>query len=86
MKKSCHFCHFCHLSYQKGIFTMMKYEQKELQINQRIFDECMKLTPAPENRVDQVYITQKKRLAKMLQEGDSYKDMVWLLWKRIGLG
>lgn len=64
---------------------MIKYEKKELHINQKVFDECMKLTPVPENRVDQAYITQKKKLAKMLQEGDSYNDMVWLLWKRIGL-
>ena len=65
---------------------MIEYQGKKLQIPQAIFDECMKLTPEPESRVDQVYIMQKKRLAKLLQESDSYDDMVWLIWKRIGLG
>ena len=64
---------------------MIRYKGRNLQISQRVFDECMKLKPVPENRKDIVYITEKKRLSRLLQEGDCYDDMIWLICERIRL-
>lgn len=65
--------------------SLIRYKRRNLRINQRVFEECMKLHPASERTVDQVYITEKKRLSRMLQDGDCYEDMIWLLCERIRL-
>lgn len=64
---------------------MIRYKGKFLQINEIVFNECMKLNRVPERYLDHVYITEKKRLSRMLQQNDSYDDLIWLICERIGL-
>lgn len=64
---------------------MVSYKGRKLKLNQRVFNECMKLTVVSEWYVDQVYITEKKRLSKLLDDADSYDDLIWLICERIGL-
>lgn len=64
---------------------MIRYGKRNLNINPLVYNEIMKLRRASEREVDQVYIREKKRLARLLLPGESYEDMICLLCKRIGL-
>lgn len=64
---------------------MISYKRKSLCLNEQVFAECMRLHKVSEQQVDRVYLTEKKRLSRMLQQGDSYDDLVWLICERIGL-